>query len=720
MNATGMASIFGLGLALFMLSFFGSSYLFSSSHHSINTLASSSQAIQMSLSQSVSGGGLTVTLSGTITDPNQGAQISYGSVSVNWGDGASTQGLYPVHTYSRSGSYTITTTVRDSLGITGTNTKTVNLAAGGGGTTVSTSFPGITDPSTGLTSPTLNFNPQVGGNGMFVTVSGSIVDPNRGASIRSVTWDWGDGSQDTTGFSPQHSYTIPGQYSISGTVIDSYGEASSQVESVSVSQGAGATIQIITTNNQGQNNLPISMSVTATSSGLTVTPHGTINDPNPAATTISVSWDWGDGTAPSTGWSSGLSHTYAQSGTYVITVTATDDIGLRNSQSITTSVGGGSSTSSGSSGGIQIQFNLVKNGGLKVTPQGSATDTAQASVFSSVIWDWGDGTPDTHGWPSGLSHTYAQGGTYTVTFSVSDNFGQSASATQTVSLQSALSQIGFNVNYKSSGLTVTPSGSINDPNDAAKTISVSWDWGDGSSPSGGWPSGLSHTYASAGQYAVTITATDDIGQSNTNVQLVTVSGTSGGATSGGVSGKPISISVSYPKSGLKVTPSGSINDPNDAATSISTNWDWGDGTSPSTGWPSGLSHTYSQGGTYVITLTATDNIGTTNTQTASVSVNPSATTTIQQSSVVSGQPIAINVNYQKSGETVVPQGSINDPNTLATSLNVLWSWGDGTTSGAWPSGLSHTYITPGSYTITVTTRDNLGLTNTASQTVNVQ
>jgi len=735
MALKGLISILSIGLVLFMVGALGASTLLASPHHGLNLLQSSSLPIQLSISQQVSGGGLTVTLSGTVTDPNAGAQLSTGSVEVQWGDGTTSFGLYPIHTYSRAGSYTITISARDSRGFTGSTTRTVNIAGSStGGTTVSVSYPGISSPSN-PTSPSLNFQGQVSGGGSFVTVVGSIVDPNQGATVTSATWDWGDGSSETSGLSPQHSYAQAGQYTISGTVEDSVGQSTTESTTVSISPSTAASIQIITTGNGGQTNLPITIGFTAPVSGLIVTPQGNIHDPNPAATTLSATWDWGDGSTPSTGWPSGLSHTYSTAGTYTITLTAVDDLGNRNSQSVSVSVGGGSSSSSssGSSGGIQVQFTLQNNGGssLTVMPVGSAHDTAQGSTFTSAVWDWGDGTPDTHGWPSGLTHTYAKGGTYIVTFSVVDNFGQSGFASQTISLaEQSLSGIQINVNYHESGLTVTPSGNIHDPNSAATTLSATWDWGDGSTPSTGWPSGLSHTYASAGQYPVTVSVIDDLGQTNTNIQLVTVSGTgsgsssstsgsssgSGSSSSGSVSGQPISMSVSYSASGLTVTPSGNIHDPNSAATSITATWNWGDGQT-SSGWPSGLSHTYASPGQYTITLTAADNIGTTNSASSSITV--SGSTTSGSSGSISGQPISISVSYPTSGYTVTPQGTIHDPNSAATSLTALWSWGDGTTSGGWPSGLSHTYITPGQYLVTISVKDNLGITNTQSSSVNV-
>lgn len=69
------------------------------------------------------------------------------------------------------------------------------------------------------------------------------------------------------------------------------------------------------------------------------------------------------------------------------------------------------------------------------------------------------------------------------------------------------------------GLAVTVDGSTS--HDADGTIvSYDWDWGDGTAHGSGVTSG--HTYAAAGSYEITLTVTDDDGNSNTAAKIVTV------------------------------------------------------------------------------------------------------------------------------------------------------------------------------------------------------
>jgi PKD domain len=68
-------------------------------------------------------------------------------------------------------------------------------------------------------------------------------EPNPGAAIAGYIWSWGDGSPDSGGVAPSHTYAVPGRYQVSLVVTDDYG-LSSQASSLTVAVGAeGPTVE---------------------------------------------------------------------------------------------------------------------------------------------------------------------------------------------------------------------------------------------------------------------------------------------------------------------------------------------------------------------------------------------------------------------------------------------------------------------------------------------
>lgn len=72
--------------------------------------------------------------------------------------------------------------------------------------------------------------------------------------------------------------------------------------------------------------------------------------------------------------------------------------------------------------------------GLTVTFNGNSMPVSYGSQLSKITWDWGDGQ-STVGWFS-QSHTYSQGGTYTVKVTSYDTYGGSRWQTYTVTVKS--------------------------------------------------------------------------------------------------------------------------------------------------------------------------------------------------------------------------------------------------------------------------------------------
>lgn len=154
---------------------------------------------------------------------------------------------------------------------------------------------------------------------------------------------------------------------------------------------------------------------------------------------------------------------------------------------------------------------------LTCTFVGSASDADGTIDLDSYEWTLGDGQVAAG---TTVTYTYAAAGTYTVGLRVADNEGAFGFASITVTLSSdgannaPLAGFDFECNELSCSFASTST-------DADGSI-ASWDWdmGDGTTLSG---DAVTHDYAAAGDYTVTLTVTDDQGAPASASRLVSVS-----------------------------------------------------------------------------------------------------------------------------------------------------------------------------------------------------
>ncbi|MEO0614580.1 MAG: PKD domain-containing protein, partial [Pseudomonadota bacterium] len=146
------------------------------------------------------------------------------------------------------------------------------------------------------------------------------------------------------------------------------------------------------------------------------------------------------------------------------------------------------------------------------------TDTSSDSDGSIVAWSWsfGDGATSNAQSPS---HTYASAGTYSVTLTVTDDDGDSDSVTQSVTVTEAGSgaapTAAFDAFCRSSFCFFVDQSTDSD----GSIVSWSWDFGDGTSSTQQNPFKV---YGSSGTFAVTLTVTDNDGNTNSTTQDVTL------------------------------------------------------------------------------------------------------------------------------------------------------------------------------------------------------
>ncbi|MCH8247453.1 MAG: S8 family serine peptidase [Bacteroidetes bacterium] len=156
---------------------------------------------------------------------------------------------------------------------------------------------------------------------------------------------------------------------------------------------------------------------------------------------------------------------------------------------------------------------------------GSGSSDSDGSI-ASYNWNFGDGNS---GNGAIASHTYASDGTYTVTLTVTDDYGADDSASQDVSVTGGgggetNSAPTASFTYSCTDLSCNFDGTLS--SDDVGIASYDWDFGDLSSAGSGVT--VSHTYGSDGTYTVTLTVTDNDGADDNASQDVLVSSTGGG------------------------------------------------------------------------------------------------------------------------------------------------------------------------------------------------
>ena len=160
-------------------------------------------------------------------------------------------------------------------------------------------------------------------------------------------------------------------------------------------------------------------------------------------------------------------------------------------------------------------------------------------------------------------------------------------------------------------------------------------------------------------------------------------------------------------------------------------WDFGDGTF-ATGQT--VVHTYTAVGDYTVTLTSTYSDGgvTHDHETVSIAGEPDATFTAREfdfwGSFLPWRSQGDILTWRFDAREAYPQRETSDSKYKATQL--VWDFGDGTIetvdldatrplAGLFRSNMTtdHTYAAAGTYTVTLTLTDNLGTSDTTSQTI---
>ncbi|MEA3372415.1 MAG: PKD domain-containing protein [Campylobacterota bacterium] len=244
-------------------------------------------------------------------------------------------------------------------------------------------------------------------------------------------WDFGDNSTGT-GVTTSHIYQSNGDFTATLTVIDNEGASNSSTTLIEVINEAPTAI-LEATPQTGP--VPLNVNFNAAASY--------DND----GEIVQYNWLFGDG---ETATGAAATHIYQSSGAFTAKLTVTDDGGATDEATVlitATNIAPEASFSATPTSG-DIPLSVEVDAGTSSDPDGS---------IELYNWDFGDGTTSVEGVTA--SHTYTTAGDFTITLTVTDNGGETGSAT------AAISAIDPNSLNAPTGLVASVDGS---------TVNLSW------------------------------------------------------------------------------------------------------------------------------------------------------------------------------------------------------------------------------------------------------
>jgi len=241
----------------------------------------------------------------------------------------------------------------------------------------------------------------------------------------------------------------------------------------------------------------------------------------------------------------------------------------------------------------------------------TTTDEGVACTSCAFTWDFGS-----DGIATGriVTHTFTSAGSFIVRLTAVDSTGSASRVTQqTVVVTGTTIPIGLAVTSSPATPIAKQAATFTATATAApnhRIVSYQFGWGDGDTNNTNSPV-IQHTYAQGGQYLLTLTVRDDLGQSSTVNTVITVSS---GLTA------TFTFNPANPTSGQTVTFNASASASTSASTITDYAWDFeGDGTFDTNGTSAIVTHAFTSG-TYRPTLRITDNRGATQTSVQTLTV----------------------------------------------------------------------------------------------------
>ncbi|WP_444998211.1 PKD domain-containing protein [Aliikangiella sp. IMCC44359] len=357
--------------------------------------------------------------------------------SYNWdfGDGNSSSDANPIHRYTSAGSFTATLTVTDDNGAIKRDTASVTITGtSNGGNELENGV-----AKTGLSGST---NDE----------SRYYIDVPNGASNLVIQITGGSGDADLyvkRGSEPQKSDGANNQCrpykNGNEEECTEANPSSGRWHVMLVAYNSYSNVSLTASYDSSSNQVPVAkVNGPYTGSVNKAVRFSSNGSSDPDGSISSYSWNFGDG---NTSASANPTHTYRSEGTYNVTLKVTDNSGASSSEAKTTATISASSTNK-----VPVaEANGPYSGtvGTKIAFSKAGSNDPDGTI-ASYAWDFGDGSSSSTENPT---HAYNAEGTYTVKLTVTDNNGETASDTATVTVAKANTDIKLGNGQSITGLS---------------------------------------------------------------------------------------------------------------------------------------------------------------------------------------------------------------------------------------------------------------------------
>jgi len=549
------------------------------------------------------------------------------------------------HLYSAPGTYNVTLYITNSFGCYAMSSQTVVV----------------------IPKPYANF--YFSGNCEDQIVSFTDASfPNGGGNVVAWSWDFGDPGSGINNISnltnPTHIYATPGTYNVTLAITNFNNCHDTIVKAVIVN------LPPIVDFGHGPSCLNSPTVFFADSMVMNV---------NAIADWF---WNFGDGV---TSTSRNTIHPFTSPGTYLVSLTITDTAGCTNTITHPVIINplpvAHFDISDHNCSGQSVEF----------------TNLATTTFGYIVRWNWnfGDGSDTTINFPANPSvlHSYATGGNYTATLSVTASDSCTAFETQTLTIfNGPVADFDYDLSCFGTPVNFTD---ISQSNGGGMITEWSWNFGDLLSGSDNTSTfqNPQHQFHTPGMHTISLVVTTTNGCKGTVEYTIQVS-----------PAPPVEFTSDHRCEGSPVQFHPDLTIINLAAIN-SWLWNFGDGFTSTL---QDAEHIYASAGTYPVTLTITDTAGCSNSITHLV--------------LVIAKPIA-NFDYALPNCAGTPTAFTN--NSVAPYGYIVewqWNFGDGfSTSVNFPANanVSHLYAAYGSYNVTLTVTTNDSCSSSITKTITV-